>query len=235
MGAGSTMLGNDGMTLRYVPAGKFIMGSNMDGNDEKPSHPVELSAFWIDQTEITNEMYKKCVEAGSCEQPKPTTYYVDSSYAKNPVVFVTWQDAVDYCAYVGRRLPTESEWEKAARGDDERKYPWGNQAASKDLLNYSQTNIGHTTPVNSYPNGASPYGAVDMAGNVIEWVNDLYSTTYYKNSPAMDPKGVNSGNLHVVRGGSFKSDLEEVTTYRRASENPANSLGTMGFRCARDE
>jgi formylglycine-generating enzyme required for sulfatase activity len=231
--AGSTMPGQDGMTLLYVPPGKFTMGSNQDGNDEKPSHLVELSAFWIDQTEVTNEMYQKCVETQTCKKPSTTTYYIDPRYAKYPVVFVSWQDAVKYCTYAGRRLPTEAEWEKAARGEDERIYPWGNQApgTGKELLNF-RTSVGGTTAVNSYPKGVSYYGAVDMAGNVLEWVNDRFVSTYYQNSPSLDPTGPDSSGTRVLRGGSWQSDSNAVTTYRREFRNPEAASGTIGFRCA---
>jgi formylglycine-generating enzyme required for sulfatase activity len=232
---GSTRSGKDGMTLLYVPAGDFIMGSNNDSEDEKPVHTVKLSAFWIDQTEVTNEMYQKCVEAetGECTNPGTLTHYVDPAYAQHPVVFVSWQQAADYCSYAGRRLPTEAEWEKAARGEDAHVYPWGNQPKpNKNLLNSYLTSIEDTTVVGSYPRGASPYAAFDMAGNVLEWVNDWFDKTYYSSSPSMDPAGPSTGDTRVLRGGSWASDLYGVTSYHRTSRNPESVSGTTGFRCA---
>jgi formylglycine-generating enzyme required for sulfatase activity len=235
LGIGSTSSGQDGMRLLYVPAGDFIMGSNDDSEDEKPVHTVKLSAFWIDQTEVTNEMYQKCVEAktGACTKPGTLTQYADPAYAQHPVVFVSWQQAVDYCSFAGRRLPTEAEWEKAARGDDANVYPWGNQPKpNKNLLNSYLTSIEDTTVVGSYPKGASPYSAFDMAGNVLEWVNDWFDKAYYSSSPSMDPTGPGTGDTRVLRGGSWQSDLYGVTTYHRASRNPKSASGTTGFRCA---
>jgi formylglycine-generating enzyme required for sulfatase activity len=179
----------DGAEMVLVPAGEFTMGSN-DSSDEKPPHRVHLDAFAIDKYEATNALYRRCVQAGRCREPEwnesGSKFNVvtgsDAHYkrlgdalsaAHHPVVGVSWDDAAAYCAWAGKRMPTEAEWEKAARGTDGRKYPWGEQwDASR--ANSSESKLNKTTPVGSYPNGVSPYGAHDMAGNVWEWVADWY-------------------------------------------------------------
>jgi formylglycine-generating enzyme required for sulfatase activity len=175
---GSTMIGEKGETLVYVPAGEFLMGSTdadaLASSDEKPQHTVYLDAFWIDQTEVTNKQYKACVDASTCEPPVSTnsathpSYYGNPEFDNYPVIYVSWDKANRYCKVwtgAGGSLPTEAQWEKAARGTDARTYPWGNGAWNKDLLN-SNGNIGDTTVVKNYPNTGSFYGTYDMAGNV---------------------------------------------------------------------
>jgi formylglycine-generating enzyme required for sulfatase activity len=246
-GVGSTMVSTkDRMTLVYVPAGQFTMGSANFRADEQPVHSVYLDSYWIDQTEVTNEMYALCVSAGSCNEPLNKTsqymsdYYGNSAFENHPVIWVDWNKAKTYCEWAGRRLPTESEWEKAARGTDGRTYPWGEESPIGPglyLLNYSHTS-GDTEAVGGYPDGASPYGALDMAGNVWEWVNDWYSETYYTNSPTSNPPGPDSGQYHVLRGGSWKlgypMNYHLVRSAYRNWDNPSNSFYTIGFRCAMD-
>ena len=239
LGIGSTMISNkDGMTLLYVPAGKFTMGSDNGEPDEKPVHKVALDAFWIDQTEVTNKMYGLCVAADACKEPTNTSssthssYYGNSDFDTYPVIYVDWNMAKTYCEWAGRRLPTEAEWEEAARGTDGRIHPWGNSAPNDNLLNYNGT-IGDTTAIGKYPNGASPYGALDMAGNVDEWVADWYSNTYYQNSPSANPPGPDSGLYRVLRGGSWifiYSGADRSSS--RIWSSPANSVNIDGFRCA---
>ncbi|HNZ13336.1 MAG TPA: SUMF1/EgtB/PvdO family nonheme iron enzyme [Anaerolineaceae bacterium] len=158
------------MSLVCVPAGDFMMG--VDGgvyDDERPKHTVYLDAYWIDQTEVTNAQYARCVAAGACREPESKdsntrdSYYGASQYADYPVISVSWSNAADYCSWAGRQLPSEAQWEKAARGTDGWLYPWGYESPSANLLNYDR-NSGDTTVVGSYPDGASPYGALDMAG-----------------------------------------------------------------------
>jgi formylglycine-generating enzyme required for sulfatase activity len=225
----------DGMTLLYVPAGEFLMGS-ADSNpnassSEKPQHRVYLDAFWIDRTEVTNAMYKLCIQAEACQPPGETTYFGDARYGSYPVVQVTWTDANTYCTWAGRRLPTEAQWEKAARGVDGRTYPWGEGLAC-DKANYADC-VGHTLQVGSYPDGVSPFGALDMAGNVWEWVADWYSEGYYAVSPLDNPLGPESGQEHVMRGGSwFNIDWYVPVTFRSWG-TPDERWDMDGFRCSR--
>lgn len=239
----------DGMVMMYVPEGKFTMGWDGGKPDAQPEHKVYLDAFWIDQTEVTVGQYHLCVEAGVCEHPKQAvhhvrdssemrrSYYDNEDYYDYPVIFVNWSQAKTYCEWAGRRLPTEAEWEKAARGTDGRLYPWGNEEPNPTLLNYDG-NVGDTTRVGSYPAGASPYGALDMAGNVWEWVQDWYDKDYYKNSPKSNPQGPESGLFFIERGGSFKKSERPVrSTYRHWYIPPLLGDHTVshsydGFRCA---
>ena len=224
----------DGMEMVYVLAGAFTMGSNDGDSDEQPMHEVVLDAYWMDKYEVTNAQYSQCVTDGSCGKPSNTGYFADNNYADHPVVYVSWYDAKDYCEWAGRRLPTEAEWEKAARGTDERIYPWGNGNPTPALLNFDN-NEGGTMPVGSYPDGASPFGALDMAGNVWEWAADWYSSEYYSASPDENPGGPISGDYWVLRGGSYRNNKGNVRVADRYRSNPSNTGLYIGFRCAVSE
>ncbi|HSL46191.1 MAG TPA: SUMF1/EgtB/PvdO family nonheme iron enzyme [Anaerolineales bacterium] len=217
-------------SMVFVPPGEFIMGDNT----------VYLDAFWIDKTEVTNAMFARCVRAGHCMGPRSSRsntteiYFGNTEFENYPVIYVSWEDANIYCAWARGRLPTEAEWEKAARGTDGRQYPWGDEDPTEgdDLLNFRTLD---TTEVGSYPNGASPYGALDMAGNVSEWVADWLSVEDYENPPAINPLGPDSGEYRVWRGGSWATtSVERVRTYSRTGNFPTDSSGGIGFRCARD-
>jgi serine/threonine-protein kinase len=259
LGVGSTWTRPvDGMVMVYVPEGEFSMGMDADAAweicrqfasdckrdgflDEEPVHTVYLDAYWIDQTEVTNGMYAACVSAGACQTPKensktPRSRYGNAAFADYPVGDVDSRDAETYCAWVGGRLPTEAEWEKAARGTDGRIYPWGNSPPSYSLLNSSPgftACVGDTSMVGSYPSGVSPYGALDMAGNVYEWVADWYGENYYSQSPASNPTGPASGEMRVVRGGAFHLNDVGVRSADRQMIHPWGISVTVGFRCAR--
>jgi serine/threonine-protein kinase len=228
----------DGMVMVYVPAGEFSMGSNNGEDDERPVHSVTLDAFWIDQTEVTNGMYAMCVDAGKCSPPSSIesqnrpSYYGNSAFAEYPVVHVSWNAATAYCAWAGGRLPTEAEWEKAARGTDGRIYPWGNQSPSGTLLNFNG-NLDDTSRVGNYSAGASPYGALDMAGNVWEWVSDFYDKDYYRNSTKNNPPGALAGLSHVLRGGAYYQDMSGIRSTDRYMGAPTVAYSFIGFRCAR--
>jgi eukaryotic-like serine/threonine-protein kinase len=231
----------DGMKMVDVPAGEFHMGSEMSlkDKDERPIHLVYLDEFWIDQTEVTNGMYAKCVSAGNCQQPIKSSssfrssYYDNPQFADYPVIYVSWYAASAYCAWAGGRLPSEAEWEKAARGTDERTYPWGNTPPSCSLANYQGCKI-DTAAVASYPDGASPYGVLDMAGNVWEFVNDWYGETYYSQSPSSNPQGPASGdgNYSVLRGGSWVESEDFLRSSYRLDDGRDNMYPKFGFRCA---
>lgn len=258
----SSIIGRDGVDMILVPAGFFIMGStssdvdaavsmcSQSGNNcprsyftnEMPQREVYLSDYYIDATEITNEQYSACVDAGACTRPSDSgapdsrymvdNYYVRSQFGDYPVVRVRWQDAKDYCAWVGEQLPTEAQWEKAARGIDGRVFPWGN---SFDRSNANTEDNGGDSlkPVGSYANGRSPYGVYDMAGNVWEYVADYYSDTYYQNATNQDPTGPNSGSDPVLRGGSYSDFKEYARVTNRGTPHAGSSRsGFRGFRCA---
>jgi len=226
-----------------VPAGAFWMGCNVAvdtqcGSDESPYHAVYLSEYQIDRTEVTQKAYSQCVFAGACAAP--TCDYSPSDWANKPVACVNWQNAKDYCQWAGKRLPTEAEWEKAARGTDGRKYPWGNQTATCSYAVMYEGSSGcgtsATFPVCSKsPVGDSPYGACDMAGNVREWVSDWYSSSYYSTALTTDPQGPASGSYRVRRGGSFDSSDFTLRVSIRSYVNPSDYYGYLGFRCARSE
>jgi formylglycine-generating enzyme required for sulfatase activity len=224
----------DGMEMLYVPGGTFQMGSAEGRSDEQPVHTVTLDGFWIDETEVTNAQYARCVAAGMCSPPSELrsrtrdSYYGDSQYDDYPVIWVSWDDATTYCQWAGGRLPTEAEWENAARGPDGRVYPWGNDPPNDTLANYA-LNVGDTTTVGSYPEGQSWVGAMDMAGNVLEWVNDWYGS--YPSEPRLNPIGPASGQVRVLRGGSWPGSGEIVRAANRHNLHPGDRYDHVGFRC----
>jgi formylglycine-generating enzyme required for sulfatase activity/tRNA A-37 threonylcarbamoyl transferase component Bud32 len=215
----------------HVPAGEFTMGSDEGESDEQPIHTVYLDDFYIDETEVTNAQYRACVEAGACSVPLDTTYYDKADYAQHPVIYVSWNDADAYCRWAGRRLPTEAEWEKAARGTDGRTYPWG-EGIDCDHVQYGECG-GRTVPVGSKPQGVSPYGALDMAGNVWEWVADWYDSGYYSQSPGRNPPGPDSGEYRVLRGGAWPNSQWNARCAVRDKDLPELRDSDVGFRCAR--
>jgi eukaryotic-like serine/threonine-protein kinase len=277
----------DGMVQVYVPAGEFLMGWDGTGvqPDELPQHRVYLDAYWIDRTEVTNAMFGRFVAAtayatsaekwdeGSDPAHEPSPRGAnwrhptgpDSDLAgldDHPVVQVSWEDATAYCGWAGRRLPTEAEWEKAARGSDGRIFPWGNALPTGSQVNGADRRMrisppdrfiggdgriddgyARTAPVGSYPDGASPYGALDMAGNVSEWVYDWWDVAYYTHSPARNPTGPATAVINQLsvgpgasardnRGGDFLHSGYELRTTLRWPYFAYESY-TLGFRCAR--
>lgn len=223
----------DGMEMVYVPAGSFLMGSesgDVSGN-ESPEHEVYLDAYWMDKYEVSNEMYRKCVEAGACDEPNKPENYNNESFVNSPVVYVGWNDAYAYCEWVGRRLPTEAEWEHAASGPDNREYPWGDSSPTSRQANFNW-NLGNTARITGYPEGASYYGAYNMAGNVWEWVSDWYEWDYYSVSPEKNPQGPTSGNYRVRRGGSWESYDNTLRSSYRTWDFPGRKVSGGGFRCA---
>ena len=228
--AGTVMSWMDGSSLVYVPAGQFNMGAS--GLDN-PSHTVSLSSYWITRTKITNRMYALCVGVGVCAPPSTTgagIVYSNPTFADHPVVGVTWDQAATYCGWAGGRLPTEAEWEKTARGPGGQTYPWGNEQPSCDLLNYAGC-VNSTSSVISYPGSASPYLALDMAGNAFEWVGDWYGASYYATSPIQDPIGAESGIYRVIRGSGFESDFSQIASAIRRPADPNYTSRDLGFRC----
>jgi formylglycine-generating enzyme required for sulfatase activity len=267
----------DGMVMVLVPADSFEMGGEFGLPNSFPAHSVYLDDFWLDQTEVTNEMFAKFVEstsyvtdaenAGSALDFRTANQTVIwekveglawnhpdgknsniSGLEDHPVVHVSWNDANKYCAWAGRRLPTEAEWEKAASWNyvmgEKYKYPWGNDF-DQSLANFCDVNCTYdfatkylndgyvaTAPVGSFPDGASPYGVLDMSGNVLEWVADWYAEDYYEHSPASNPLGPDSGQQRVARGGAWASSHDFLSTSRRWEGEPSDGHRAQGFRCA---
>lgn len=260
-----------------IPAGEFLMGSPDDGasfDDERPQRRVYVSSVLIDRYEVTNARYKQFVDATG--HPAPSHHKLEfrlwfhgvpfPGSEQHPVVNVSWDDAVAYCRWLGKRLPTEAEWEKAARGTDGRRYPWGNdwEFTNANSASYwagrtiefkdgeewkafwvtgDGARISHergirgevlTLPVGSFPEGASPYGLYDMAGNASEWVQDWYEPYSYLNAPLADPQGPNGQLLKVVRGGSWLKPARNIRTSDRDYGFPADRASGIGFRCAKD-
>ena len=259
-----------GISMVLVPEGAFQMGSNLDevmpfcpGWDqgrqciadnyigEAGVHTVVLDTYYIDQYEVTNQAYTQCVMSGNCQVPADISlgtqdyYYGNPKFANYPVVHVTWNDAVKFCNWRGGRLPTEAEWEKAARGTDQRFFPWGNGYSSTKAnlcdinCTAQQTNkdlndgYPYTSPVGIFTDAQSPYGAYDMAGNVWEWVIDWYDEGYYSTQLAgsENPRGPDSGDGRVVRGGSWVSNIFNARTTLRLNYQPDQQAFHIGFRC----
>jgi len=241
----------EGLTMLYIPAGDFLMGSpklSAASYDERPQRKIFLDGFWIDRTEVTNEKFVVFLnEMGNQKQGRATwldagseyariqqqdgKWQVEAGYERHPVVEVSWFGASSYCQWAGMRLPTEAEWEKAARGVDERTFPWG-EMIDCTLANYKGC-LNTTARVGSSPMGASPYGVLDMAGNSIEWVADWYA--YYPASAQVNPSGPFGGEKRIARGGSWASYASYLI--RTAQRNPFDAdyaSSTLGFRCVRD-
>jgi formylglycine-generating enzyme len=232
-----------------IPAGPFPMGvppgDRDGGRDEYPRHEVYLDAYMIDTYEVTNGRYLEFVKATGHRVPQnaknPTRNLwegdrITESLAARPVVNVDWFDADAYCRWAGKRLPTEAEWEKAAKGNHDWRFPWGNVEPTAKHLNYNQQWIGEKTlmPVGSYEAGRSPYGLYDMAGNVWEWVHDWYDASYYERSPKKNPKGPETGTKRVLRGSGWQNETPTVRIFTRVDSDPAVKNESTGFRCARD-
>lgn len=249
----------DGMVMLYVPPGEFEMGSQ-DGevnlaleicreydtncslryfSIERPAHIVDLDGYWIDKTEVSNTQYTKCIEAGYCTEVGCPELLIE---AEHPVVCITWDQAEAYCEWAGGRLPTEAEWEYAARGADGLRFPWGDDFDGR-RLNYCDSNceLGkkdetvddgyvETAPVGNYPEGASWTGALDMAGNVWEWTADYYGP--YSEERQVNPSGPSTGGRRVVRGGSWHTTPDHVRSALRTYSGPNQEIDHVGFRCA---
>lgn len=242
-----------------IPAGSFWMGCNETADfdcapDEFPYHKVTITKYYMDKTEVTVEAFQKCVDEGVCNHRMDNCRYnngqnwvngvLPSEYKgiNQPMVCVTWTQAQEYCNWAGKRLPSEAEWEKAARGTDGRKYPWGHEKLSCDYAAWGDGSgcgkgEGAWSVCNKSPTGDSPYGLCDMAGNVSEWVSDWYSSDYYSSSPTTNPTGPNDGSERVCRGGSFNDDYTPY--FRASSRNHANppeyAYCALGFRCAKSQ
>jgi formylglycine-generating enzyme required for sulfatase activity len=228
-----------------VPAGTFIMGS--DGANsypkERPAHEVYLDAYYMDLTEITNLYYIQCVQEGPCTPPinrnsvnHPSYFSTEfTTYHDYPVINISWKQAEQYCEWRGGTLPSEAQWEKAARWDpatgQSRFFPWEGMVLNDTRTNYG-SHTGETAKIGSFPRGASALGLLDMSGNVAEWVYDWYQDNFYEHSPHDNPLGPETGTAKVFRGGSYEDPGAQLTTTFRQAAGTENTFMTVGFRCA---
>ena len=232
-----------------VPAGPFVMGRDDRAGIERPAHTVALDAYYIDQYEVANQWYAAFLNemgnqfeglANWIEANDPDlhvrlidgVWQVDPGYENYPMNEMTWYGARAFCEWRGAYLPTEAQWEKAARGTDGRTYPWGEEI-SCDLANYAGC-VYAAVPVDSYPEGVSPYGVYNMAGNMMEWVADRYQESYYASSPADNPSGPETGDFRIIRGGSWINNSGNLRTTHRYPKLPVLTYTSVGFRCARN-
>ena len=237
----------DGAPMVVIPAGPFFMGvpkwARDGGLDEYPNHEVELDAYAIDTYEVTNGLYLEFIRSTGHRTPShpadPSKNLwqgglMPESIASLPVVNVDWFDAEAYCRWAGKRLPSEAEWEKAARGTDDRRFPWGDVEPTHKHLNFNQAWQGEKTlvPVGIYEKGKSPYGVYDMAGNVWEWVADWYDATYYSRSPRRNPQGPSKGTRRVIRSSGWQVETPQVRIFTRVASDPLDRNHSTGFRCA---
>ena len=233
-----------------IPAGAFLMGSNDGPDDERPQHVVELGEFHIDRTKVTNEAFARFLNAVGPRGPDGENYFdlddpdarihrrdgqwqADGGHEDHPVVEISWPGAWAYCKWLGKRLPTEAEWEKAARGTDGRRYPWGNDVPDRARAHYG-AGWNELRPVGRFAKGASPYGALDMAGNGWEWVSSAYRQYPYKPSDGREDH--TTEQVRGTRGGGHDSRAAELTTTHRGrhvSRNPRGGHHNISFRCAR--
>ena len=236
--------GKDDAPMVLIPAGEFLMGSPDDegGKNEHPRHRVYLDAYSMDRFEVTFSRYAKFLQSTGRQAPRDWAQVKISKHSDRPAVGVSWNDAETYCRWAGKWLPTEAEWEEAARGTDERAYPWGNEQPTPRLANFvkESTIIENVydkflAPVDSYERGKSPYGLHHMAGNVWEWTADWYDEDFYAKSPQRNPTGSsNDTGVKVIRGGSWRDVPGHVRSAHRGWATPATRVDHLGFRCAQD-
>jgi formylglycine-generating enzyme required for sulfatase activity len=230
-----------------IPAGSFTMGSNDGLPNERPEHTVTLDAYYIDQYEVTLALYRKFLESGKHDSPPTWDDEAATTVGDRPAIGMKWADAAAYCQWAGKRLPTEAEWEKAARGTDGRRYPWGHMQPFVDIANYNRglwvseaiTLVAVTAGLEGMSvrhglkeGGKSPYGLAHMAGNASEWVADWYDREFYQKSPEKNPTGPAQGDKRVLRGGSWADLPTALRVTARFSAEPDFEDRTIGFRCA---
>lgn len=249
--AGSTGTAADGRAeMAPIPGGAFTMGSDVGPDDERPAHRVNVAAFEIDKLPVTNAQFAEFLQAAGTHNRHGERLYdyddpdarihqqssgwaADQGYENHPAVESSWPGARDYCAWRGKRLPTEAEWEKAARGTDGRKYPWGNAAPDRSRARFA-ARVNDTAPADAFPAGASPYGVLDMAGNTWEWVSSAYRPYPYNANDGRED--LQAGPARATRGGGHDSPATDITTTQRGrylSRNPGAGHHNIGFRCAR--
>jgi formylglycine-generating enzyme required for sulfatase activity len=232
-----TIVGDDGREMVEIPEGPFKMGSTNGDFDEAPEHQVYLSTFYLDKYEVTQAEYDRFVRAAKRGKPFVPVFDDDISKilrAELAAMGMSWSDAAAYCQWGGKRLPTEAEWEKAAKGEGNRKYPWGDTLAPmRANLDGEEDGFTYLAPPGKFEAGRSPYGLYDMAGNVAEWVYDTYDDKYYSRSPYRDPKGPEDGQNKVIRGGSWRESPNGARVSKRFQAKTWRTDATIGFRCAK--
>ena len=235
-----TMVGDDGREMVQIPEGPFVMGSrdNDSDPDEKPEHQVYLKSYFVDLNEVGRGEYDRFAKMTKRAQRRIEVFEDDPAKLLKPelpAIAVTWDDAEAYCKWAGKRLPTEAEWEKAARGESKRRYPWGNEfAPGYANIDGNEDGFRYLAPPGSFEAGRSPYGLYDMTGNVGEWVADSYEEDFYQKSPYRDPKGPEQGEQKVIRGGSWRETKKNARPSKRFQAKPWRHDITVGFRCAKD-
>ena len=230
-----TLMGADGREMILVPEGVFTRGSDAGGFDEKPQQEIYLDAFYVDKVEVSVADYNKFRRAANYVEPSVPFFQGAQEILETPnypVVGVSWNDAVNYCTWAGKRLLIEAEWEKAARGTHGLTYPWGNKFLP-GRTNIAGKDDGYEfmSPVGSFPMGRSVYGVHDMAGNVSEWVQDWYDQFYYQTAPMMNPTGAENKKNRVFRGGSWDARKVDIRAGKRFAANPGRKDSIVGFRC----
>jgi formylglycine-generating enzyme required for sulfatase activity len=235
-----TIIGDDGREMVQIAEGPFVMGSrdNDSDPDEKPEHQLYLKAYFIDKKEVSQEEYDRFAKMTRRIKRKIEVFEDDPAKLlkpENPVIAVTWDDAEAYCRWAGKRLPTEAEWEKAARGEAKRRYPWGDEfIVGYANIDGTEDGYQYLAAPGSFESGRSPYGVYDMTGNVAEWVADYYDENYYQKAPYRDPKGPDQGEQRVIRGGSWRETKRNARPSKRFQAKPWRHDITIGFRCAKD-
>ena len=234
-----TLVGDDGREMVEIPAGPFKMGSNDGDYDEAPEHQVYLGTYYMDRYEVTQAEYDRFVKATKRGKPFVPVFDDDPSKIIKPeyaAMGMSWSDAAGYCQWAGKRLPTEAEWEKAAKGEGARRYPWGNSIGPQYAnLEGEEDGYKYLAPPGRFEAGRSPYGLYDMAGNVAEWVADTYDDKYYAKSPYRDPKGPQEGQNRLIRGGSWRESPNGARVSKRFQAKMWRTDATIGFRCAKDK
>jgi sulfatase modifying factor 1 len=234
-----TLVGDDGREMVEIPAGPFKMGSTDGDYDEAPEHQVYLETHYMDRYEVTQAEYERFVKATKNPKPFVPVFDDDPSKIIKPeyaAMGMSWSDAAAYCRWAGKRLPTEAEWEKAAKGEGSRKYPWGNSIGPRYAnLEGEEDGYKYLAPPGRFEAGRSPYGLYDMAGNVAEWVADTYDDKYYSKSTYRDPKGPPEGQNRVIRGGSWRESPNGARVAKRFQAKMWRTDATIGFRCAKDK
>jgi len=233
-----TIVGDEGREMVQIPEGPFTMGSSEGDPDEAPEHQLYLKAYSIDKKEVTQAEYDRFVRMTKRGKPFVPVFEDDISKIMKPelpAMGMSWSDAVAYCKWAGKRLPTEAEWEKAGRGESKRRYPWGDEFGTGHAnLDGDTDGFPYLAPPGSFESGRSPYGLYDMTGNVAEWVADTYDEQYYQKSPYRDPTGPADGQHKVIRGGSWRETPQGARLSKRFQAKIWRTDSTIGIRCARD-